>query len=77
MSKELIAHNRPVFDQLHPRVYGAAVGLVGWFALAAWLFFDRSDGVGLSNDIGLSLTMVSVLLFVGVPVSARASHVRQ
>lgn len=68
MSKELIAHNRPVFDQLHPRVYGAAVGLVGWFALAAWLFFDRSDGVGLSNDIGLSLTMVSVLLFVAVMV---------
>jgi len=68
MSRELVAHNRPVFDQLHPKVYGAAVGLVAWFALAAWLFFDRKNGIGLSNDIGLSLAMVSVLLFVAVVV---------
>jgi len=68
MSRELVAHNRPVFDQLHPRIYGAAVGLVAWFALAAWLFFDRNNGIGLSNDIGLSLAMVSVLLFVAVMV---------
>jgi hypothetical protein len=68
MSRELTAHNRPVFDQLHPKVYGAAVSLVAWFALAAWLFFDRKNGIGLSNDIGLSLAMISVLLFVAVMV---------
>lgn len=68
MSRELTSHNRPVFDQLHPKVYGAAVSFVAWFALAAWLFFDRKDGSGLSNDIGLSLAMISVLLLVAVMV---------
>ncbi len=59
MSRELVAHNKPVFDQLHPRIYGAAVGLVAWFALMAWALFDRS------SDIGLSLMFVTVL-FVAV-----------
>lgn len=60
MSRGRIAHNRPVYDDLHPRVYGAAVGLVAWFALAAWILFDRQ------NDVELSLMFVSVLLFVAV-----------
>ena len=60
MSRELVAHNKPVFDQLHPRVYAGAVGLVAWFALAAWILFDRQD------DIGLPLMMASVLLLVAV-----------
>src|SRR5205085_1057640 len=34
MARDLVAHNKPVFDQLHPAVYGTAVGLVAWFALA-------------------------------------------
>jgi hypothetical protein len=58
MSRELVAHNRPVFDQLHPNIYRAAVGLVAWFALAAWVLFDRR------NDIELPLAMVSVLLWL-------------
>ncbi|MGL3211318.1 hypothetical protein [Bradyrhizobium sp. BR 1433] len=60
MTRELIAHNRPVYDELHPRVYGAAVCLVAWFALAAWILFDRQD------DVELSLMFVSVLLLVAV-----------
>jgi hypothetical protein len=60
MARELVPHNRPVFDQLHPSVYKAAVGLVGVFVLAAWILFDRQ------NDIGLRLAMVSVLLVVAV-----------
>jgi hypothetical protein len=60
MARDLVAHNKPVFDQLHPRVYAAAVGLVGWFVLAAWILFDRQ------NDIALPLAMVSVLLLVAV-----------
>ncbi len=60
MARELVAHNKPVFDQLHPNVYKAAVGLVAWFAVAAWLFFDRE------NDIGLPLAIVSTLLLVAV-----------
>ena len=52
MAKELIPLNRPVFDQVHPNIYAAAVGLVAWFAIAAWLLFDRK------NDIALRLAMV-------------------
>src|SRR5882757_6473931 len=60
MTRELVPHNRPVFDQLHPLVYKAAVGLVALFVLAAWILFDRQ------NDIGLPLAMASVLLVVAV-----------
>jgi hypothetical protein len=62
MSRELVAHNRPTFDQLHPIVYGAAVGLVVWFALAAWILFDRQ------SDIGLPLAIVSAFLLIAVLV---------
>lgn len=60
MTRELVAHNKPSFDQLHPNIYGAAVGLVVWFALSAWILFDRE------SDIGLPLAMVSALLLVAV-----------
>jgi hypothetical protein len=60
MSRELVTHNKPVFDQLHPRIYAGAVGLVAWFALAAWILFDRQD------DIALPLMMASVLLLIAV-----------
>src|SRR5262245_46125135 len=64
MSRELVAHNKPVFDHLHPMVYAGAVGLVAWFALAAWILFDRQD------DISLLLGMVSALLFIAVLILA-------
>ncbi|KRR30066.1 hypothetical protein [Bradyrhizobium retamae] len=60
MTKEIVLHNRPVFEQIHPSIYGAAVGLVAWFAAAAWILFDRQD------DIGLLLAIISVLLLVAV-----------
>ena len=60
MTRDLVAHNRPVFDQLHPKIYAAAVGLVAWFALMAWVLFDRS------SDISLSLAFVSLLFVVAV-----------
>src|SRR5215475_409128 len=60
MSRELVAHNKPVFDQLHPRIYGAAVGLIAWFALMAWVLFDRS------SDVSLSLMFVTVLFAVAI-----------
>ena len=70
MARELVAHNKPVFEHLHRRVYAAAIGLVVWYAVAAWLLFDRKD------DIGLPLAMVSVLLLVAVPpVSVTPSSV--
>jgi hypothetical protein len=60
LTRELVPHNRPVFDGLHPSVYKVAVGLVAMFAVAAWILFDRRP------DIELPLAMVSVLLFVAV-----------
>lgn len=60
MTRELVPHNRPVFDGLHPNVYKVAVGLVMMFAVAAWSLFDRRP------DIELPLAMVSVLLFIAV-----------
>lgn len=62
MSRDLVAHNKPVFDQLHPRIYAAAVGLIAWFALMAWVLFDRNV------ETSLSLIFVSVLFLVAVLV---------
>lgn len=62
MSRDLVAHNKPVFDQLHPRIYAVAVGLIAWFALMAWVLFDRS------SYVSLSLTFVTVLFVVAVLV---------
>jgi hypothetical protein len=60
MSRDLVAHNKPVFDQLHPKIYGAAVGLVAWFALMAWVLFDRNV------DTKLALMFMTVLFVVAV-----------
>lgn len=60
MSRELVVHNKPVFDQLHPRIWGTAVGLIAWFALMAWILFDRS------SDVTLSLMFVTVLFAVAI-----------
>ena len=69
MSQDLVAHNKPVFDHLHPRIYAAAIGLVAWYALSAWILFDRQD------DIGLPLAMISVLFLVAVLVPLALSLV--
>ena len=60
MSRELVAHNRPVFDQLHPKIYAIAVGLIAWFALMAWVLFDRN------SDVRLPLMFVTVLFAVAI-----------
>ncbi|MCA6110787.1 hypothetical protein [Bradyrhizobium cenepequi] len=62
MSRELVGNNRSTFDQLHPIVYGAVVGLVAWFALAAWILFDRQ------SDIRLPLGIVSLFFLIAVLV---------
>ncbi len=69
MSRELVAHNRPVFDQLHPKIYGAAVGLIAWFALMAWVLFDRG------GYASLALTFVTVLFVVAVVLTWTLSRV--
>ena len=62
MTRELIRHNRPVSDHLHPLVYKAAVGLALWFVLAAWLLFRGGD------YLELLLIMVSVLMLIAVAI---------
>jgi hypothetical protein len=69
MSKELVAHNRPVFDHLHPTIYGAAAGLIAWFALMAWVLFDRS------SDASDALMWVTVLFVVAIALLAVLSLV--
>ena len=69
MSRELVAHNRPVFNQLHPKVYAAAVGLVAWFALMAWVLFDSG------GQTSLALMFVTVLFVVAVVLTWTLSQV--
>ena len=71
MSRELVPHNRPVFDHLHPKIYGAAAGLIAWFTLMAWVLFDRS------GDAGESLIFVTVLFVVAIALPAVLSLVGQ
>jgi hypothetical protein len=60
MSRELVAHNKPVFEQLHSRIYGVAACLVAWFVISAWALFDRG------GYTSLSLAFVSLLLLGAV-----------
>jgi hypothetical protein len=60
MMREPVTNNKPVFDQLHPTIYKAAIGLIVWFAVSAWVFFDRR------GDIGLLLAFVTLLLLVAI-----------
>jgi hypothetical protein len=61
-TNEMIRHNRPVSDGLHPLVYKAMAGFALWFALSAWIFF------GVADYIGLALAVVSFFLFITVAV---------
>jgi hypothetical protein len=71
MSRELIAHNKPVFDHLHPKIYAAAAGLIAWFTLMAWVLFDRS------GDASGALMWVTVLFVVAIALPAVLSLVGQ
>ena len=62
--RDLVVHQRPVFDQFHPKVYATAIGLVIWFAVAAWILFDHSFGG--PSEVSLPLAMVSALLLIAV-----------
>lgn len=64
MARDLVEHNRPIFDYFHPKIYATAIGLVAWFALAAWILFDHQFGK--PDDMSLPLAMVSVLLLIAV-----------
>lgn len=60
MNREPASHNKPVFEELHPRVFGFAACLVAWFVISAWVLFDRG------GYVGLPLAFVTVLLSIAV-----------
>ena len=62
MTRELVRHNRPVSSEVHPFLFKIVVGLVVWFVLAAWAFFDDS------GYTGLLLAVVSGVFFMAVAI---------
>jgi hypothetical protein len=66
MTRELVAHNRPTFDQLHSAIPKIAAGLVTWFVLMAWIFFDKQSVVGLPLAFITVLFLVVGLSFSGL-----------
>ena len=65
MSRELVAHNKPVFDQLHPRVYAGVIALVVWSTLSVlWTPYPVS---ALQEVLKLALLIEATLLTVAAP----------
>ena len=69
------AHGRSpqrVSNDLHPRIYMAAAGLLIWFVVAAWLLF------GGSGYIGLALAVISLLvcMAIAIPVVLWGANVK-
>jgi hypothetical protein len=60
---ELIRHNRPVSDHLHPLVYKAMAGLALWYVLSVWVFFGEESYTALA----LAVVSFFLLLTVGIP----------
>jgi hypothetical protein len=64
MSRELVDHNHPAnetYTQLHSSVPKIAAGLVAWYVLMAWIFFD---GDAQSSLVALPLAFITVLFLV-------------
>lgn len=68
MTRELVAHNRPAnetYNQLHSSIPKIAAGLVTWFVLMAWIFFDKQSLVALPLAFITVLFLVVALCFSG------------
>lgn len=69
MSNDIIRHNRPISDHLHPFVYFAVAALALWFIVSAWGF--AGDGytdwllVVVSGFISIVVALMLVLSQVG------------
>ena len=62
MSRELVTTNKPDSEELHPRIYAIAAGLVAWFVVSAWALFDRGGYVGLLLVFVTFLLLATMLL---------------
>jgi len=56
-------HERPVTDELHPRIYLAIVGLTVWMVLSIWALFSGSGYVGLI----FAVVTLFFLIALGLP----------
>ena len=68
MTREPVAHNRPAnetYTQLHSAIPKIAAGLVAWFVLMAWIFFDRQSFVALPLAFITVLFLVAGVCFSG------------
>jgi hypothetical protein len=61
MRRDVIRHDRPVSDHLHPLVYKAVVGLALWLVLSVWSF----AGGGYTDFL---LAVVSGFVFIAVAI---------
>ena len=59
---------RPTTSWLHPRVYGAVIGLVAWFVVWVWSF----AGIGVTDYL---LFIVSGFIFIAVSLPLILSRV--
>lgn len=59
-----------VSDNLHPRIYVAAAGLLIWFVIAAWLLFGGSGYI----ELALAMISVLVLMAIAIPLALWRTH---
>jgi hypothetical protein len=64
MKTEVGRHNRPVWDHLHPVVYGAMVVLVCWFVVSAWALFGGWE------DLRLMLAVITGFFLIAMAIPA-------
>jgi hypothetical protein len=62
MSKDLIQHNRPVSDSLHPRVYQSMVGLLMLYVVSVWLLFGDDSQNALVYTVVTGLFVVAIMI---------------
>ncbi|HVV60313.1 MAG TPA: hypothetical protein VHD14_01005 [Pseudolabrys sp.] len=48
MNTDLVRHNRPVTDRLHPLVYQGLGALALWLVISVWALFDRGPYMALT-----------------------------
>lgn len=78
MSKDIVRHNRPVSDRLHPAVYTAMAGLALWLVVSVWGFAGEGYADWLlfvvSAFIFIVVALLSVLSRVGRDRNSEAIH---
>jgi len=70
MSKNMIRHNRPVSDDLHPWIWGALIALTAIFVLGAWGFDLKGNG-----DAGYLIAVVSGFFLMAVTLPLISLHI--